>query len=67
MADNAEGRKPPANEVEPRRKESLKEINRIDNWTNAAADNGLFVKQKSTRYCFSRYSKQNQGSKQVEK
>jgi hypothetical protein len=46
MADNAQGPKPPAIEVEERRKKLLKEINRIDNWTNAAADNGLFDKQK---------------------
>jgi hypothetical protein len=41
-----EGSKPPADEVEQRRKKLLKEINRIDNWTNVAADNGLFDKQK---------------------
>jgi hypothetical protein len=41
-----EGTKPPADEVEQRRKKLLKEINRIDNWTNVAADNGLFDKQK---------------------
>jgi hypothetical protein len=42
----AEGSKPPADEIEGTRKKLLREINRIDNWTNAAADNGLFDKQK---------------------
>jgi hypothetical protein len=41
-----EGSKPPSDEVEQRRKKLYKEINRIDNWTNVAADNGLFDKQK---------------------
>ena len=42
----AEGSKPPSDELQQRRKTLLKEINRIDNWTNVAADNGLFDKQK---------------------
>src|SRR5205823_3985344 len=36
----------PADEVERRRKVLLSEINRIDNRTNAAVDNGLFDRQK---------------------
>jgi hypothetical protein len=41
-----EGSKASADELERTRKKLLREINRIDNWTNAAADNGLFDKQK---------------------
>lgn len=46
LLSNAEGSRPPADETERTRKKLLREINRIDNWTNAAADNGLFDKQK---------------------
>ena len=35
---------------EQRRRELLAEIRRIDHWTNAAADNGLFNEIKKDKY-----------------
>jgi hypothetical protein len=42
----------PLNEIEQRRKVLLSEISRIDNWTNAASDNGLFEKISNSDQLF---------------